>query len=64
MAGFRWIAPPPKIKTSQAVLAHTFNPVTEEAEAGGTLNSRPALSTEFLDSQSYIETCLEKQTKN
>ena len=30
---------------SQAVVAHDFNPSTQEAEAGGFLNSRPAYST-------------------
>jgi hypothetical protein len=28
------------------VVAHTFNPSTREAEAGGFLSSRPAWSTE------------------
>jgi hypothetical protein len=28
------------------VMAHAFNPSTREAEAGGFLSSRPALSTE------------------
>jgi hypothetical protein len=27
------------------VVAHTFNPSTQEAEAGGSLSSRPAWST-------------------
>ena len=31
---------------SQKVVAHTFNPSTWEAEAGGFLNSRPVWSTE------------------
>jgi hypothetical protein len=31
---------------SWAVVAHTFNPSTQEAEAGGFLSSRPAWSTE------------------
>jgi hypothetical protein len=31
---------------SQAVMAHTCNPSTWEAEAGGFLSSRPAWSTE------------------
>jgi hypothetical protein len=31
---------------SRAVVAHTFNPSTWEAEAGGLLNLRPAWSTE------------------
>jgi hypothetical protein len=30
---------------SQAVVVHTFNPSTWEAEAGGFLSSRPAWST-------------------
>jgi hypothetical protein len=30
---------------SRAVVAHTFNPSTWEAEAGGFLSSRPAWST-------------------
>jgi hypothetical protein len=44
-------------------VAHTFNPSTREAEAGGFLNSRPAWSTEwYQDSQSYTEKpCLKKQ---
>jgi hypothetical protein len=31
---------------SQALVAHTFNPSTWEAEAGGFLSSKPAWSTE------------------
>jgi hypothetical protein len=47
------------------VVAHTFNPSTQEAEAGGFLSSRPAWSTtEFQDSQGYKEKpCLEKPKK-
>jgi hypothetical protein len=46
------------------VVAHTFNPRTWEAEAGGFLSSRPAWSTEFQDSQGYTEKpCLEKNQK-
>jgi hypothetical protein len=30
---------------NQAVVAHTFNPSTQEAEAGGSLSPRPAWST-------------------
>jgi hypothetical protein len=47
------------------VVAHTFNPSTWEAEAGGFLSSRPAWSTsEFQDSQGYSEkSCLEKTKK-
>jgi hypothetical protein len=33
-------------KKSWAVVAHTFNPSTWEAEAGGFLSSRPAWCTE------------------
>jgi hypothetical protein len=33
-------------RKGQAVVTHAFNPSTWEAEAGGFLNSRPALSTE------------------
>jgi hypothetical protein len=32
-------------KRARAVVAHTFNPNTREAEAGGFLSSRPAWST-------------------
>jgi hypothetical protein len=32
--------------TNWAVVAHAFNPSTWEAEAGGSLSSRPAWSTE------------------
>ena len=52
---------------SQAVVVHTFNPSTREAEVGGFLSSRPAcIQSEFQDSQGYTEKpCLEKQkTKN
>jgi DNA replication protein DnaD len=35
-----------KTDESWAVVAHTFNPSTWEAEAGGFLSSRPAWSTE------------------
>jgi hypothetical protein len=44
------------------VVAHAFNPSTQEAEAGGFL-SQPSLQNEFQDSQGYTEKpCLEKQT--
>jgi hypothetical protein len=33
------------------VMAHTFNPSTGEAEAGGFLSSRPAWSTEWVPGQ-------------
>jgi hypothetical protein len=38
------------------VMAHSsFDPSDLEAEAGGSLNSRPAWSTEFQDNQGYTE---------
>jgi hypothetical protein len=38
------------------LVAHVFNPITWEAEAGGSLNSRAAgLQTKFQYSQSYIK---------
>jgi hypothetical protein len=44
------------------VVAHAFNPSTQEAEAGGFL---AGLQSEFQDSQGYTEKpCLEKQNKN
>jgi hypothetical protein len=36
------------------VAAHTFNPSTREAEAGGFLSSRPAWSTEWVPGQSGL----------
>jgi hypothetical protein len=47
------------------VVAHTFNPNTWEAEAGGFLSSRPAWSTEWVPGQPglYRET-LSQKTKN
>jgi hypothetical protein len=46
------------------MVAHTFNPSTQEAEAGGFLSSKPGLQSEFQDSQGYTEkSCLEKQNK-
>jgi hypothetical protein len=44
------------------VVAHTFNPSTQEAEAGGSLSSRPiGLQSEFQDSQGFLEKpCLGK----
>jgi hypothetical protein len=35
-----------KLCSKPAVVVHTFNPSTWEAEAGGFLSSRPAWSTE------------------
>jgi hypothetical protein len=52
------------ISISQGMVAHAFNPSTQEAEAGGFLSSRPAWSTEFQDNQGYTEKpCLENQKK-
>jgi hypothetical protein len=36
---------------SQAVVVHAFNPSIWEAEAGGSLSSRPAWSTEWVPGQ-------------
>jgi hypothetical protein len=47
--------------TSQAVVAHAFNPSIWEAKAGRFL---PGLQSEFKDSQGYTEKpCLEKPKK-
>ena len=46
---------------SRAVVAHTFNPSTWEAEAGGFLSLQPGLQSEFQDRQGYTEKpCLKK----
>jgi len=47
------------------VVAHTFNPSTWEAEAGGFLSwGQPGLQSEFQDSQGCTEKpCLEKPKK-
>ena len=46
------------------VVAHTFNPSTLEAEAGGSLSLRPAWSTEWVPGQPGIHrrTLSQKQT--
>jgi hypothetical protein len=46
------------------MVAHTFNPCTQEAEAGGFLSSRPAWSTNCVPGQPelYRETLSQKQT--
>ena len=49
---------------SWAIVAHPFNPSTQEAEAGRFLSvqSQPALQIEFQDSQGYTERpCLRKK---
>jgi hypothetical protein len=40
--------------SSQAVMAHNFNPSTWEAEAGG-VQGQPGLQSKFQDSQGYLE---------
>jgi hypothetical protein len=51
---------------SQAVVAHTFNPSTWEAEAVDFwVRGQPALQSEFQDSQGYTEKfCLKKPKIN
>jgi hypothetical protein len=45
-----------KLRFCQGVVVHTFNPSTQEAEAGGSLSLRPAWSTEWVTgSLSYTE---------
>jgi hypothetical protein len=46
-----------------AVVAHAFNPSTQEAEVGGFLSSRPAWSTKKVPGQPglYRETLSRKQ---
>jgi hypothetical protein len=48
------------------VVAHTFNPSTREAEAGGFLSSRPAWSTKWVPGQPglYRETLSRKTKQN
>ena len=52
-------------KECQAVVAHTYNPSTWEAEAGGFLSSRPAWSTEWDPGQPglYRETLSRKSPR-
>jgi hypothetical protein len=46
------------------MVAHTFNPSTREAEAGGFLSSRPAWSTKWFPGQSGIyREALSRKTK-
>jgi hypothetical protein len=47
-------------------VAHTFNPSTQEAEAGGFLSSRPAWSTKLVPGQLGLhreKPCLKNKTK-
>jgi hypothetical protein len=52
-----------EIPTWPGVVAHTFNPSTREAEAGGFLSSRPAWSTKWVPGQPGLhrETLSQKQ---
>ena len=47
------------------VVAHAFNPSTQEAEAGGFLSSRPAWATKWVPGQPglYRETLSQKTKK-
>jgi hypothetical protein len=49
----------------QAVVAHVFNPSTQEAEAGGFLSSRTAWATKWIPGQPglYRETLSQKTNK-
>lgn len=49
---------------SRAVVAHTLNLSTQEAEVGKSLSSRTSWFTEFRDSQSYIEKHILEKTEN
>jgi hypothetical protein len=48
------------------MVAHAFNPSTQEAEAGGFLSLRPAWSTKWVPGQSglYRETLSQKNQNN
>jgi hypothetical protein len=50
---------------SRAVMVHAFNPSTREAEAGGSLSSKPAWSTKWVPGQPglYRETLSQKTKK-
>jgi hypothetical protein len=53
-----------KKKKSWAVVAHAFNPSTQETEAGGSLSSRPAWFAEQVPGQAalLLRTLFQKQT--
>jgi hypothetical protein len=55
--------PPLKNKAKPGVVAHTFNPSTREAEAGGFLSLRSAWSTKRVPGQPglYRETLSQKK---
>jgi hypothetical protein len=44
------------------MVAHAFNPSTQEAEAGGSQVQGQPATTEFQDSQSYTEEKKKKKT--
>jgi hypothetical protein len=52
-----------KKNPSQAVVAHTFNSSTWEAEAGRFLSSRQKLQSEFQDSQGKTKKPNQNKTK-
>ena len=53
-----------KVDAMLDVVAYTFNPSTQESEAGGSLwvSGQPGLQGEFQDNQAYYteKPCLEK----
>ena len=53
-----------EIKVKQKVAAHTFNPSSQKAEAGGSMSSAlPGLHREFQDSQGYTKKSSSKINK-
>jgi hypothetical protein len=50
-----------KVTWHPVVVGHAFNPSTQEAEAGGSLSSKPAHSIEQVPGQSWIETVLKNE---
>jgi hypothetical protein len=44
-----------KLKHSQVVVVHAFNPSIQETEASGSLSSRPTWSTELQNSQGGLQ---------
>jgi hypothetical protein len=54
-----------KTPSEPGVVAHAFNPSTQEAEAGGFLSSRPAWSTKWVPGQPGLHReTLSSKTKN